>query len=156
MLYALARDNEISFLAYTVGQQHPEILRCLAAAALEQGEPDAKWQLAVELGREGTLCAEAEGLLLRMAQEEGDENEYVRRRALKELATLNSLHTEQLALTAWNEPGENQQWARMAALWSLHRVQAPSLERLLAESEVDTRPHLSAYAQRMRRGEADE
>jgi len=153
VLYAIARDNEDGYLAESIGEQHPQIIAPLAAAALEQGEAQARWQFAVELGKSGQLSAPVESLLLRMA---GDADEYVRRRALMELARLQSPLTEELALAAWQQPHENQQWARMAALWSLNRIHSPLLERLMIEAEADDRSYLSAYALQLRRGEMEE
>ena len=153
VLYAIARDNEMQFLVESIGEEHPQMLAPLTAAALEHREPNATWQLALELTRADPLSTELEGLLLRMAV---DADEYVRRRALTELARRNSPQTEGLALAAWHQPHEAQQWARMAALWSLHQIQSPLLNELLTEAEADPRPYLSGYAQRMRRAEVDE
>ena len=152
VLYALARDNEIQHLAATIGERQPQILNYLAAAAIEQGERDARWQLAVELGKADALSEAVESLLLRMTN---DAEEYVRRRALQELARLGSAHTEALALAAWEQPHEHQQWTRMAVLWSLHRIQSPRLETLLTEAEADPRSYLADFARRVRRGEID-
>jgi hypothetical protein len=152
VLYAVARDNEIEHLAHEIRSLSTATLLALAAAAVEIGEPDAKWQLAEELGRIEEASAEAERLLLTLAR---DENEYVRRRSLAALARLGSLALEELALAAWQRPDENQQWARMMVLWCLHRVGSPHLEPLLTEAEQDERPNLSNFAKKVRRGEVD-
>ncbi len=152
VLYTIARDNEMGNIVSILGERHPAILCLLAVAAVEHGEPGARWQLAVELGKSTPFSADLEALLLKMA---GDEDEYVRRRALMVLARFNSQHTEQLALAAWYQAHEHQQWARMAALWSLHRIQSLALEPLRVEAEADPRPYLSDFAQRIRRGEIE-
>ena len=99
------------------------------------------------------MSADVEKLLLIMA---ADADEYVRRRTLMVLARVNCASTEGLALAAWDEAHPSQEWARMAALWSLHRVQSPVLDALLTQAEGDSRPNLSDFAKRMRRGEVQE
>jgi len=153
VLYAVARDDERLALASLLCQRAPAFLYRLAEVALDRGERDATWQLAVQLGKSTLPPAGTEKLLLRIAS---DADEYVRRHALMVLARLGSAATEEIALAAWHQPHENQQWARMAALWSLHRIQSPRLEELLAQAEIDARPYLSDFAKRMRRGEIDE
>jgi 2'-5' RNA ligase len=147
VLYAVARDNEGEYLVSEIRAHRPELLVGLAERAIREGERDAKWQLAAELGE--LKRDEAEGLLLVLA---GDEDEYVRRRALSSLARLGSAAVEELALVAWNRQDANQEYARMAALWSLHRIGSPLLERLLVSADKDERPDLSAYARRIREG----
>lgn len=152
ILYALARDNEDQRLATDLRSSHAELLLPLCRAALESGEADAKWQLASELGRLEQGGGEAERLLRQLAT---DEAEYVRRMAIQGLARSGSAATEELALGEWQRADENQQWARMMALWCLHRVGSPHLARLLDDAEKDEREHLSAYARRLRKGEVE-
>lgn len=146
VLYTLARDNESEHLAEEIGLHHPATLVALAEEALARGEPDARWQLAEQLGQEHV---EAERLLLILAS---DEAEYVRRRALGALARLGSPALERLALDAWQREDEHQEYARMVALDCLQQVGSPHLERLLAEAEQDDRPHLRNFAGRIRQG----
>jgi hypothetical protein len=152
VLYAIARDNESQHLVGQIREGHAECLVPLAEAAVEMGEPDAKWQLAEELGDLGQAGGEAERLLVRLA---GDGAEYVRRKAGQALARIGSASAEEVALAAWHRPDECQQWARMMALWCLHRVASPHLTRLLDDAERDERPYLSAYAKRIRNGEIE-
>jgi HEAT repeats len=152
VLYAIARDNECQYLAHEVRLHHPATLVTLARAALSRGEPDAKWQLADELGHLGDEGGEATRLLLLFAR---DEHEYVRRRALGALARVGSPAVEPLALEAWHRPDEQQEWARMMALDCLHRIGSPHLEPLLAEAERDERQHLRDFAKRIRQGRTD-
>src|SRR6266849_7396120 len=49
LLYTIARDNETHALVKHVAR-NPDNLVCLAERAIASGEPDTKWQLAVELG----------------------------------------------------------------------------------------------------------
>lgn len=147
VLYSIARDNELQLLAREVRERHPELIPPLARAALQVGERDDRWQLAVELGQ---LGAESEPLLLEMA---GDEHEYVRRMALQSLLRIGSTAVEELALAAWQRPDEDQEWARMMALYCLKKLGSPRLEPLLAEAEQDARQYLRGYAEGIRRGE---
>lgn len=148
VLYAIARDNEIQYLARVIRERHPELVPPLARAALHVGEQDDRWQLAVELARLGLA---SEPLLLEMAR---DEHEYVRRQALQALLQIGSPAVEELALSAWHRPDEAQEWARMMALYCLHKLASPQLEPLLAAAERDDRQYLRGYAERIRRGES--
>jgi hypothetical protein len=150
VLYTLARDWEMQYLAGEVCRKYPDLLASLTRASIEVGECDNRWQLANELGQLGRAGGEEERLLLLLVR---DEHEYVRRRALGALARLGSLKVEKLALEAWHRPDPHQQWARMMALWSLHRVGSPQLGPLLVEAEQDPREHLRVFAERVRRGE---
>ena len=152
VLYALARDNWAEHLSREIAGRDDDLLLDLAEASLRVGEPDAKWQLAAQLEHARTDAARRDQLLLTLAR---DEDEYVRRRSFKALARLGSPATEQLALEAWSRPDESQQWARMMALWALHRVGSARLEPLLAEAEREERPYLSEYAAKVRNGDVE-
>ena len=56
-------------------------------------------------------------------------------------------------MAAWDRPDEDQEWARMMALYCLYKLGSPRLEPLLAEAECDGRQYLRGYAERVRRGE---
>jgi len=147
-LYAIARDNEFQYLAREIRKRHPEILPPLAQAALRWGERDVRWQVAVELSE---LGKEIEPLLLELAQ---DEDEYVRRLALRSLLDIESASVEELALAAWNRPHDHQEWSRMMSLYCLNKLGSIHLEPLIREAETDRRKYLQNYALRIRRGEA--
>lgn len=151
VLYALARDNESKHIAEEIYHRHPATLVALANAALVRGEPDARWQLAEQLGHLGQAGDEVEQLLLSLAS---DEAEYVRRRALGALVRVGSPAVERLALEAWNRQDENQEWTRMMALDCLRRIGSPHFERLRAEAELDERQYLRDFAKRIRRGQS--
>lgn len=152
VLYAMARDNECQYLAHEIRLHHPTTLVALATLALSRGEPDARWQLADQLGYLSDEGGSANQLLVIFAR---DEHEYVRRRALGALARLALPVGESLALEAWHRPDENQEWARMMALDCLNRLRSPHLEQLLAEAERDERQHLREFAKRLREGRTD-
>jgi hypothetical protein len=151
VLYSLARDNEREHIAEVIRTRYPATLVALANAALVQSEPDARWQLADQLGHLGHRGDEVERSLLCLAL---DETEYVRRRALGALVRVGSPAVEQLALDAWHRPDEHQEWARMKALYCLYRIGSPHLERLLTEAEQDERQHLRQFARRISECEA--
>ncbi|MEO6810194.1 MAG: HEAT repeat domain-containing protein [Isosphaeraceae bacterium] len=151
ILYALARDNEDEILGEEIRLRHPETLIALAKAALVAGEFDARWQLADQLGQLDRDLGDVERLLLALVR---NEDEYVRRRALKSLARVGSSAAERLALEAWNRPDEHQEWARMGALDCLRRIDSPHLEHLLAEAERDERQHLRDFAKSLRQEQA--
>lgn len=148
VLYAIARDNEMQHLAREVRERHQALVPPLARAALRMGEPDARWQLAIELG---SLGIGGEELLLELAR---DEHEYVRRRALESLARIGSPTVEELALVTWHRPDENQEHARMMALHCLEQVGSAQLEALLADAERDGRQYLRGFAEGMRRSQS--
>jgi len=152
VLYAIARDNEIEFLARVVREEHPTLLLPLARAALSMGECDDRWQLAEQIGRLGTAGEEEEAVLLLLVT---DEHEYVRRRALGALARTRSSRTEAETAHIWEIDDPAREWARMQCLWALHRVGSPRLDRYLRRADADASEHLRAYAERVRRGRVD-
>jgi hypothetical protein len=83
VLYILARDNEIGEIAGCLRYRNLELLGPVTHAALALGERDARWQLAEQLGRLGVSGGDAKELLVVLAR---DEDEYVRRRALRSSA----------------------------------------------------------------------
>jgi HEAT repeat protein len=152
VLYAIARDNELEYLAGVIAERHRELLVPLAWAAIEHGERDDRWQLAQQLGRIGQADEAAENVLLALVR---DQCEYVRRMALCALARISSPHTESESLRVWELPDVDQQWARMMVLWCLDRVGSPMLQQLLVSAEQDARNHLLAYAQKVKHGIVD-
>ncbi|MEZ4362801.1 MAG: HEAT repeat domain-containing protein [Kofleriaceae bacterium] len=145
-LYAIARDNDCQALAREVPR---DALRFLTQAAIASAEADAKWQLAIELGRSS---GEHEELLLALAR---DDDEYVRRRAVQSLARIGSASAVELALKEWERAAEDFPWSRMSALWVLHRVGAPSLEAYLARASESPEELLRTYADKVRRGDVE-
>lgn len=144
-LFAIARDNENQALARELPRA---ALPVLTEHATARGEPDAKWQLAHELG-EGPRAA-VETLLLRLAD---DEDEYVRRRALQSLARIGAAGVTELALREWERAPDEMPWSRMNALWALHRVSSPSLSSRLEEALASPNELLRDYARKVRAGD---
>lgn len=144
LLYVLARDNEDGIIADAL-RRRPEMLvaaarDALSAASSDEGDFDARWQLAAMLGELGVLTSEIEALLLRFV---ADEHEYVRRHALLALASIGSRKTERHAVAAWDS-GEIGQ--RIAALAALHQVGSALLQRYLDLAFEDGTPPLVTAA----------
>jgi HEAT repeat protein len=145
ILYIIARDNEFQRLASQLREYPPLLLR-VAQSSVTVGERNAKWQLAIELGRLSVNREEAEQLLRQFVV---DPDEYVRRRALGALAEMRSAATESLAVTAWNSGHEYQRIMALSALWT---IGSSLLEQYLELAEADGRQYLVAQAARIRAG----
>ncbi|QWP78323.1 HEAT repeat domain-containing protein [Lysobacter sp. K5869] len=145
VLYAIARDNDARYLVREIRKRRPSALRFLARASLAHGEADARWQLAVELGHLAD-DEEAQALLLALAT---DQDEYVRRRAIRALAGLRVRAAEELAWAAWHRADEYQEWARMSVLECLQELESPRFEALLGDALQDHRPFLRQFAERL-------
>ncbi len=145
LLYIIARDNEFGQLAHEVAK-NPNNLLCLAKRVVDSPEPDARWQIAVELGQMAGPSAQVEEILTQFAH---DDDEYVRRRALIALADIGSPHVADFVEPAWDTGHEYQ---RMAVLHALRAIGSPQLEEYLARADADGRQHLVDYAMRIRAG----
>ena len=146
-LFALARDNEDETISDGVAKD-PETLIALSVAAIRQGEPDAKWQLAARLGEMGTLRDRAIQLLVLLVE---DPDEYVRRRALLALSALRAPQAEESAERAWDS---GLQYQRIAALHVLAEIGSAKLPAYVAEARTDGRDFvLKAADDAMRRRE---
>lgn len=135
LLYAIARDNEIEYLAEEIAKDVDMLLR-LSELALSSSEIDAKWQLAVQLGSLSDRRQEAEPLLLQFVD---DPDEYVSRRALLSLGLLKSARAEELAERAWRTGHEYQ---RIAALWVLKNVASVKLADYIQQAMEDGRQYV--------------
>jgi HEAT repeat protein len=145
LLYAIARDNEMEALVKKVAR-NPDNLICLAERAVVSPERDAKWQLAVELGRLAYRPQQVELLLLEFAH---DEDEYVRRRALLALADIGSPKVKEVIESAWETGDEYQRIAVQYALW---KIGSQQLDTYLGRADADGRQYLVSYAARIRTG----
>ena len=153
LLYLLARDNECENIARKIAElQPPDRLLFLAEQSSALGEANARWQLAVQLGAlslSGAEHARIECILLAFMR---DEDEYVRRRSLQALASQRSAAVESLALAAWNEIHDSQQWTRMNVLEVLRQVSSTRLPELLKEAASDPGPYLATFARNLLAG----
>ncbi len=135
LLYAIARDNESEYLVEELAK-YPEKLLFLSHKAVNSSKKDAKWQLAKQLGSIEKEKEEAEKILTLFVK---DSNEYVSRMALLALAEIKSSFTEKYAIDAWESKHEYQ---RIAALWSLKKINSSKLHYYLDRAYQDGRQYL--------------
>jgi hypothetical protein len=142
VLYLLARDNELEEIKAELIVSPPNLID-LAAAALQFGEPDARWQVADALGSVDVSDGRIEPLLEKFCD---DTDEYVSRRALLALARRGSSNLESLAVRAWESGNEYQ---RIAALEVFALSRSPLLPTYLKLGIEDGRAHLVAQAMKL-------
>jgi len=137
LLYIIARDNDSGILA---SNRTEEALIVITEHSLQQGTRDSKWQLVTELPRLNNKQAAA-SLVEAMVT---DEDEYVSRRALMELATINPAKVEHYASIFWNRTlfGNNNEYQRMAVLNALNRIKSPQLPHYIQLAKEDGRDYL--------------
>jgi hypothetical protein len=159
-IYAIARDNESQFLAKAVTACGVDALLYLAQAALSRDEPDARWQLAVELGSVGVATGGSDAcatpvvaMLLRLID---DENEYVRRRALQSLARVAPQLVEPLALREWDSAPDSMPWTRMNVLAVLSTAKSPQLAGLQRLAIAASNTYLREFAIQMQTAAVDQ
>lgn len=153
VLDAIHYNDEHLYLAREIARRRPDLLIPLANASMSVGSGYAvRWQLAEQISLMPDSTADREQVLLKFAS---DEDEYVRRQALKALARIGSSAAEGLALKAWSDETDAQQWSRMMALWVLRHVGSTHFARLLADAERDSREHLASYAVKLRDGDVE-
>jgi hypothetical protein len=185
VLYAIAGDLEDEVLVDELVDRHPDVLLATAARGVHDGDVDARLSLAAALGRANSDAGPREPLLPddtdEVAEPPGrvdidrdaceallldyhdDEEEVVRRYALNALGEMRSRHTERIALEEWDrvlaEETSELRGVRQSrinsVLHALHRVRAPSFERVLTAAEADKSVNVSEYAAHMRIWVAD-
>ena len=133
LLYALARDNECECILGML-TEHPENGMCMARAALQYPDPDARWQVAEFLGTRDEPAARE---LLRHLVADGEE--YVRRRAL--LASVPK-DPDFAAEVAWTWLSADYEYARLAALSVLHQLDSPRLAEAMTRLSDDASPYV--------------
>ena len=141
LLYALARDNEGGILADDLFEDM-ERVHALIELCFQEGEWDAREQIASRLGTI-PFSEQHELWLLRFAD---DEYEYVRRMALSSLGRIDSAHAESVAEKAWFREEEWQEYQRLQALDTLHRIRSGKLRDYLQFAKEDGRKYLVALA----------
>lgn len=123
LLYILARDNEMENLSRILGEQ---FLIILAEHSISYGHRDDKWQLAVQLYK---LTDKKKALSL-LDKFVNDEEEYVNRRSLMELAKLKSDTVEYYAERFWHKDkyAEIEEYQKIAVLHSLNTIKSKLLD----------------------------
>lgn len=132
LLYAMEIDNEDEIISEMLTGNAEALLR-VARFSLESELADGRWQLAAYLGTLTTRKQESEDLLVRFAD---DKDEYVQRRALMSLGSMNSGKAEPAAIKAWQS---GQEYLRIVALSTLAAVNSPMLSSYLQMAEEDGR-----------------
>lgn len=143
VLYAIALNDEFNYLIKSLARSPDELL-CLAEHAVTSLEPDARWQVAAELGKLGSGEQQAETLLLRFMH---DEDEYVRRRALLALADLGSSTVASVVDHAWTSGDEYQRDDILYILW---KTNSPQLAHFLSLAVAEPPHNLDAFVARIR------
>jgi len=126
--------------------KEPNKLLAIGQVALKCNDPDAKWPIAVELGSLIEQKCDAEPMLIAFVN---DDDEYVSRRALLSLASLNSDSTEFFAERAWNT---GHLYQRIAALSALRTVSSPKLQEYVEKAYEDGREYVVRNARKIESG----
>ncbi len=139
--YMIARDNECEQLVEALPE---DALVALSEYAATQGERDSKWQLAKALPRIANK-EKAIDLIERFVK---DPEEYVNRQALMALAKVDVRKTELYCKAHWdrNIYGDDDEYQRMAILYSLKEIGSPLLKHYLDLARKDGRPYLANSA----------
>lgn len=139
ILYLISLDNECERLVETLSDCEHALIT-LTEASIRYGSPNDKWQLAIRLHKltdKNLALAFLEKLV-------NDEDEYVNRRSLMELARLNSPLTEYYCEKFWHKDKykEMEEYQRMAVLHALKNVHSTLLPKYLDLAKQDGRENL--------------
>ncbi|MBX7225483.1 MAG: hypothetical protein K1X55_05600 [Chitinophagales bacterium] len=137
LLYIIARDNEMENLSRLLDEQ---FLIVLSEHSISHGHRDDKWQLAVQLYKL-TDKKKAISLLDKLVN---DEEEYVNRRSLMELAKLKSDKVEHYAERFWNKDkyADMEEYQKIAVLHSLKMVNSKLLDNYLKLAQQSGQKYL--------------
>jgi Na+/phosphate symporter len=137
LLYIIARDNESEYLSDLLNEA---ALIILTKQAIDSGHIDDKWQLAIQLFKLSDRLLATTFLEAFV----NDEDEYVNRRALMELAKLNSDKVEIYAELFWNRNkyGDMDEYQKMAVLNSLKTINSKQLDKYIKLAKQDGRKYL--------------
>jgi hypothetical protein len=139
LLHIISLDNECMRLVKTLSNcEHA--LTTLMEASIAYGSPNDKWQLALCLHKlsDKTLALQ---LLEKLVN---DEDEYVNRRSLMEMAKLKGPMTEYYCEKFWhkNKYEAMEEYQRMAVLHALREVHSKLLPTYIELAKQDGREHL--------------
>lgn len=150
LLYIIARDNETEYLASILNDA---FLITLTEQSITNGKKDDKWQLAVQLYKVADKQKASE-LLEKLVN---DDEEYVNRRALMELAKVNSEKTEFYAEKFWNKNRypEREEYQKMAVLQALHTINSKLLGHYIDLAKKSGQHYLMGLAEKLQQ-EANE
>lgn len=144
LLYIIARDNETEYLASILDDN---FLSILTEQSITNGQRDDKWQLAVQLYKLADK-QKATALLEKLVN---DDEEYVNRRALMELAKLNSEKVEYYAEKFWNKDqyGDMEEYQKIAVLQSLHTINSKLLVNYIDLAKQSGQKYLIDFAEKL-------
>jgi hypothetical protein len=137
--YIIARDNETMNLV-TILSQYEAAIILLTDHAIKTGERDTKWQLSTILHKLKDKVR-AIALLDKLVV---DEEEYVNRRALMELARLKSDKVALYCQQFWDKDkyGDMEEYQRIAVLHALNLINSSHLTTYIEKAKKDGRKYL--------------
>jgi len=137
LLYIIARDNEIERLSKLLDES---FLVVLTEHSILYGHRDDKWQLAVQLYK---LADRSKALTL-LERLVNDDDEYVNRLSLMELARLKSDQVERYAESFWHKDryGEMEEYQKIAVLHALKMIDSKLLPTYLELAKQSGQQHL--------------
>ncbi|MHA4847877.1 hypothetical protein ACX0G7_27165 [Flavitalea antarctica] len=141
LLYIIARDNEMEHLSSLLDGQ---FLIVLSEYAISKGHREDKWQLAVQLYK---LADKGKAVSL-LEKFVNDDEEYVNRRSLMELAKLDADKVESYAEIFWNKEkyADIEEYQKIAVLHSLNVINSPLLDKYIELATQSGQTYLINYA----------
>lgn len=142
MLYVIARDGECSHLLIKT-LNYPKWFEVLCRYSITTDYHNAKWQFAEQLGSyKGD--SDIKELLFHFI-ESGDE--YTERMALQSLCEHFPERVEEYAVKFWNRNiYREDEYQKIMALYALHKVNSPLLEKYIAKSYETEYAYLKGWA----------
>jgi hypothetical protein len=144
IIYIIARDNEMEYLARNIPEEH---LIILTKHSLKNGIINAKWQLLTQLYKlsDRKLALKFLEIFIK------DKDEYVIRRTLIEMAKLKSDKTEYYCEKIWNKNifGEMEEYQRIAVLCALKEINSKKLLEYIKKAKEDGRKYLVENAEKI-------
>ena len=141
LLYIIARDNDAMYLSSILNDR---FLTVLAEHSTSNGHRDDKWQLAIQLYK---LTDKQKALSL-LDKFVNDDEEYVNRRSLMELAKLKSGKVEFYAEKFWYKDryGDMEEFQKIAVLHSLKTIKSRLLYNYIELAKQSGQKYLTENA----------
>ncbi len=145
LLYIIARDNETEYLSSILND---DFLLLLTEHSIIDGKKNDKWQLAIQLYR----LVDRQKALQLLENFVDDDDEYVNRRALMELARVNSDKVEFYAQKFWNKNkyGEMEEYQKMAVLQSLSLINSKIIDSYINLALQSGQKNLTEFAKKLK------
>ncbi len=144
LLYIIARDNETEYLSSILNEQ---FLIILTEFSIVYGHRDDKWQLAVQIHK----LADRQKAFILLEKLVNDDEEYVNRRSLMELARLKSEKVEFYADKFWykDKYGEMEEYQKIAVLHSLKSINSKFLDNYIELAKQSGKRYLVENAEKI-------